>query len=92
MLMVDRGAPCGAATLRRYLAGRGVESRPIIAGNLTRHPGAAGIECRKAASLAVADDVFERGLMIGCHPYPAEGSLETLEVALAGLRDFGVTD
>lgn len=89
MLMVERGAPCGAGTLRRYLAGRGVESRPIIAGNLTRHPGAAGIACRRAAGLEVADDVFERGLMLGCHPFPAEGSLETLEAALAGFRNPG---
>lgn len=85
MLMLDDSAPLDGKGLRKHLAERGVESRPIIAGNLARHPGARRIQSRRAESLAVCDWVFERGLMLGCHPYPAAGSLETLEAALASL-------
>lgn len=85
MLMLDAAAPITARALRAHLAEQGVESRPIIAGNLTRHPGHGRYRSRQSASLRVCDEVFERGVMIGCHPCPVPGSLETLEAAIASL-------
>jgi CDP-6-deoxy-D-xylo-4-hexulose-3-dehydrase len=84
-LMLDAGAPLGAPGLRAFFAERDVESRPIIAGNLARHPASRRIKSRSAASLARCDEVFTRGLMLGCHPVPTPGSIETLENAIAAL-------
>ena len=85
MFMLEPDAPIDLATLRGRLESSGVETRPIIAGNLTRHPAVARITNRQAASLTCCDDVLSRGLMIGCHPYPIDGSVETLLAALRSL-------
>jgi CDP-6-deoxy-D-xylo-4-hexulose-3-dehydrase len=83
--MLEANAPVTAAGLRAFFSERGVETRPIIAGNLARHPACRRITSRSAASLARCDEIFTRGLMIGCHPVPVPGSLETLENAIAAL-------
>ena len=62
------GGIYGVALLK-VLKEMGIETRPIIAGNLTRHPGFQGLNIKKASSLKNADDVFENGFMIGCHPF-----------------------
>jgi len=67
------------------LEDRGVETRPIIAGNLARHPAAVRHGVRSAGSLQHCDDLLTRGFMIGCHPVLAPGALETLEEALEAL-------
>ena len=85
MMMLSADAPIDLAGLRAHLTAHAVESRPIIAGNLTRHPGARRYAGRRANSLAVADEVLDRGIMLGCHPYPVAGSLETLEAAFSSL-------
>lgn len=82
----DRGPEVGKVKAR--LEALGVETRPIIAGNLARHPAAAAFQTRSAASLAQCDLLFERGFMIGCHPRLEPGALETLERAFDGLREL----
>ena len=74
--------------VKAKLESMGVETRPIIAGNLSRHPATATLETRCARSLAQCDRILERGFMIGCHPLLAAGALETLERAFASLRDL----
>lgn len=66
----------------------GVECRPIIAGNLVRHPATRSVPHRSAQSLAVADRVLSNGFMIGCHPNVSEASLETLKMALKKLGNL----
>lgn len=48
----------------------GVETRPIIVGNILRHPLAdmLGLKSEQPA-LPVCDDIFSRGLMIGLNPF-----------------------
>lgn len=81
-------APVSRSTLIECLEAAGVETRPIIAGNLARHPAAASIAHRRAESLAVSDSLLESGLMIGCHPVISPGSLSTLEMALMSLARY----
>ena len=88
MLMLEPGAPMDLTVLRERLQSSGVETRPIIAGNLTRHPAMSRIMYRQAKSLTCCDDVLSRGLMVGCHPYPVEGSVETLSSALISLGEI----
>lgn len=83
---VRADAPVEPVEVRRLLEEMGVETRPIIAGNLVRHPAMSHVKHRCAASLAVADEVFERGFMIGCHPHLKLEQLDTLERAFNTLR------
>ena len=43
-----------------------IEYRPIIAGNLARHPVAKSLELRQGQTLETANYLLERGFMIGC--------------------------
>lgn len=46
----------------------GVETRPIIAGNITKHPAMNGVEYRSPQPLEHCDRLLNQGFMIGCHP------------------------
>jgi CDP-6-deoxy-D-xylo-4-hexulose-3-dehydrase len=49
---------------------RGIETRPIIAGNILRHPLAKSIGLKNdQPDLPVCDEIFARGLMIGLSPF-----------------------
>jgi CDP-4-dehydro-6-deoxyglucose reductase, E1 len=54
--------------LQRFLLERRIDSRLVLAGNLTRQPGFQGLEHRVAGPLAGADRVTEASLWVGCHP------------------------
>jgi CDP-6-deoxy-D-xylo-4-hexulose-3-dehydrase len=78
-------APLSRDRLRRHLEDRGVETRPLIAGNLARHPAVRLFQTRSARSLHEADELLARGLMIGCHPVLSSEARDTLARALASL-------
>jgi CDP-6-deoxy-D-xylo-4-hexulose-3-dehydrase len=50
------------------LESSGIETRPIIAGNLARQPAFRHIEHRIHGSLSGADEVMDCGLYWGTHP------------------------
>jgi dTDP-4-amino-4,6-dideoxygalactose transaminase len=52
--------------LALHLQERGIESRPIVAGNMARQPVTGGQF--DPAQFPVADDVFRRGLWVSVHP------------------------
>jgi dTDP-4-amino-4,6-dideoxygalactose transaminase len=81
-------APITLAYLKAHLENRNVETRPIIAGNLARHPASQRFQTRSAASLACCDDVLRCGFMIGCHPVLDDQAFETLESAFYSLSKF----
>jgi CDP-6-deoxy-D-xylo-4-hexulose-3-dehydrase len=87
-MRLREGAPASRDMVVRRLEDRGVETRPIIAGNLTRHPAVSHFPQRTAPSLAQCDLLLERGFMIGCHPVLAPGALETLEHAILSLGEI----
>jgi CDP-6-deoxy-D-xylo-4-hexulose-3-dehydrase len=82
---VDQGAPVDRDAVVRHLEDNGVETRPIIAGNLARHPATAQVTHRSAASMAASDALLQETFMIGCHPVLSTASLTTLERAIADL-------
>jgi CDP-6-deoxy-D-xylo-4-hexulose-3-dehydrase len=79
------GAPVGVEDVKRELQTSGVDTRPIIAGNLKHHPAMTTIRYRHADSLKVADSLLDRGFMIGCHPVWDTEAMDTLERAFARL-------
>lgn len=61
--------------ITKFLQENGVETRPIIAGNMARHPALKHYEHRIAGSLENCDTIMQRGFAIGCHQdinYPAQ--------------------
>ena len=85
---VDRSAPLEASKVAALLEDAAIETRPVVAGNLARHPAMDQIVHRVAPSLVVADRVFTDCFMIGCHPFATPAQLETLEEGLATLASL----
>ena len=60
-------APISCAEVRAKLEADGVETRPILAGNILRHPVMERVCFSAAGPFPVADRVNGFGFMIGCH-------------------------
>lgn len=58
--------------LRDHLEASGVETRPVICGNLARQPAMAHVPHRVSGDLAGADTVMDQGLYWGTHPHMTE--------------------
>lgn len=65
--MILEGAPFSVTQLRQYLETRGIETRPIICGNIAKQPVMAKYEHRVFGTLSNATDVMQNGFSIGCH-------------------------
>ncbi len=81
-------APIDIDEVIGHLESSGIETRPIVAGNLVRHPAIRQIRYRAADSLATADRVLERGFMIGCHPVSEPSELDRLAASFAELASL----
>lgn len=79
--VLNPDAPISRATLMRLFEEEGIETRPIIAGNLARHPACRRWRIRRAVSLKKCDYTLRNGFMIGCHPVGVRASLRILERA-----------
>ncbi len=71
-IVIKEGADFSLAEIRTFLAEKGIETRPIIAGNLARQPAMAHYEHRISGELQTADDVMNNGFAIGCHQHLTE--------------------
>ena len=77
-LMIDPGAPFTRADITRHLEQKGIETRPIVAGNLSRHPVSALFPEFRAREFPGADQVHERGFYVGLSPMTTDQSLDEL--------------
>jgi CDP-4-dehydro-6-deoxyglucose reductase, E1 len=84
-LRLRSGAPVARNAVIEHFEQCGVETRPVIAGNLARHPAVSQVAHRSAASMDVCDALLRDAFMIGCHPILSTGSLTTLERAITSL-------
>ncbi|QNG20673.1 DegT/DnrJ/EryC1/StrS family aminotransferase [Rhodococcus triatomae] len=65
-VMVAAEAPFSRSDLQEFLESRGIDTRTVWSGNITRHPMMAGIEFgAPEEGLPEADAVFERGMTLG---------------------------
>ena len=63
--MIDPAPASSAADLQAFLDERGIDTRTIWTGNVTRQPMLAGVEVRVPADgLPDADDVMARGVLL----------------------------
>jgi CDP-4-dehydro-6-deoxyglucose reductase, E1 len=68
------------------LQARGIESRPIVAGNFTRNPVIGRLNADVPSALPNADKVHDDGLFIGNHHYGIEVAIGQARDVIAGLR------
>lgn len=62
--------------LREHLERNGVETRPVICGNLGRQPALGHVEHRVSGTLGGADRVMDCGLYWGTHPYMTDAEVD----------------
>lgn len=66
-VMVNESAPFSRDEIRHHLESNGIETRPIIAGNLALQPGTKLFPHRVAGSLDGANTVMDQGFSFACH-------------------------
>ncbi|GLZ43741.1 lipopolysaccharide biosynthesis protein RfbH [Actinokineospora sp. NBRC 105648] len=74
--------------LLRFLGDRGIGTRLLFAGNLTRHPGYLDREYRVVGDLANSDIILERTFWVGVYPGL---TAEMIDYVAASLREFAAT-
>lgn len=70
--------------LQTHLEAQGIETRPVICGNLARQPAFKMIPHRIAGELSGADRIMDQGLFWGSHPIMKE---EEIEHVIAKVRE-----
>jgi CDP-6-deoxy-D-xylo-4-hexulose-3-dehydrase len=70
--------------LRDCLEAAGVETRPVICGNLARQPALAHHPYRISGNLAGADRVMDCGLYWGTHPFMSEDDVSYIVATVKG--------
>ncbi len=71
--------------ITKFLQSKGVETRPIIAGNMARHPALDMFKHRIAGNLENSDIIMQRGFAIGCHQGITD---EQQEYVMGVFREF----
>ena len=77
-MVVQPGAPFNRREFVKYLEAHGVETRPLVAGNLARHPVARLFEESFRGSFPGADLLHDRGLYIGLSPVTSDQDFDRL--------------
>lgn len=66
-IVLSEKCPFSLKEITSFLQKNGVETRPIIAGNIARHPAMKMFVHRVSGSLENCDIIMNRGFAIGCH-------------------------
>jgi CDP-6-deoxy-D-xylo-4-hexulose-3-dehydrase len=74
--------PAQRAALSSHLEERGIETRPIVAGNLLAQPAFRDRPHRSTGPLPNATQVAERGLFVGNHPGVEDSKIDQLAEAI----------
>lgn len=77
-VMVAPDAPFSRKEITEYLEKEGVETRPILAGNIARHPVACLFEELRDRVYPGADAVHHRGFYLGLSPLQSDACMDRL--------------
>ena len=84
-VILEKRTPFKRADLVEWLRGRGIETRPLLAGNITRQPAYKQVSFRVPEPLAHADHLMENGFFLGIYPGLLE---EERDYIATSLEDF----
>jgi CDP-6-deoxy-D-xylo-4-hexulose-3-dehydrase len=76
--MVGKEAPFSRHEMTCHLEQAGVETRPIVAGNIARHPVAQRFPEFRDRRFPGADHIHERGFYIGLSPVQTDAAMDRL--------------
>ena len=65
-----------------------IETRPLIAGNITKHPVFKNLNAKISRNLNITNLMHEKGFMIGCHPGVNKGCIIQLKKTFNKLKNF----
>lgn len=67
-MVVRDSAPFKRRDLQVHFETAGIQTRPVFAGNILRHPGFSGVKRRDSAhGYPNADQIMRGGILLGCH-------------------------
>ena len=66
-LTIKEGAPFSRYDFLKHMESKGIQTRVLFSGNVTRHPAYQKADFRVYGQLKNADYVMARGLLLGCH-------------------------
>ena len=77
-MMVSEEAPFTRDEICQHLEKSGVETRPVLAGNILRQPAMKSFPAIFRRKLSGADEVHKRGFYIGLSPMHEAAAMRTL--------------
>jgi CDP-4-dehydro-6-deoxyglucose reductase, E1 len=77
-IMLDSDAPFGRNEITQYLEKNGVETRPMVAGNIANHPVARLFPEFGVRSFPGADQIHARGFYVGLSPMQTDQAITRL--------------
>lgn len=83
-LKVKEDAPFSRDEIVSFLEKNSVETRPIMAGNITEQPALKYFEWRKIGDLSVSSDVMKNAFFFGNHPGIKEAEREKISSLIKG--------
>lgn len=75
-LVLSESCKYSQKELREFLEEQGIETRPILSGNLATHPVFKQDNIRIEGNLSGAKTLHDKGLYISCHPYLTENHMD----------------
>lgn len=78
-VLVKKSAPFSREEVTSYLENLGVETRPVVAGNIARQPGFKNLVPNFDSAMPGADLIHEQGFYIGIHPIEYSTQIAKLE-------------
>ena len=82
-LTLREGGAAERNALQVFLQERAVDSRLMLAGNMTRQPAYLGIDHRVSGELTGADRITEASIWLGCSPNIPEGAIDWVADSVA---------
>ncbi len=77
-VMVSKDSPFTSKEITHYLEEAGIETRPIVTGNMARHPVARLFPELSARQFKGADEIHDRGFYIGVSPLQTDEKFDRL--------------
>lgn len=86
-VVVKPNAPFTRDQLKDYLEVKGLETRPVMAGNITHQPAMQGQNYRVSGKLTHTQTIHRRGLCFGCHQGIGPDERKAIESYFRGFFD-----
>ncbi|MEN9625907.1 MAG: hypothetical protein RL557_235 [archaeon] len=87
-ILVKKSAPFSKEELVQFLEEKGIETRPVMSGNFTKHPVAKLYDFRISKNMAYTDAIHEQAFLIGTHAGIGEAEREYIAACFNDFFEF----